>query len=254
MKNRLLLLLIVFILFSAFRADKPVLTIFTIGDSTMANKNLYGGNPERGWCMVLPGFFSEDIRIDNHAANGRSSKSFISEGRWAKVISQVKKGDYVFIQFGHNDAGEINTGKARAELPGSGEESKVFLMEKTGKYQVIYTFGWYLRKFIMDVQEKGAIPIVLSHTPRNKWKDGKIERNTASFGKWTREAAEATGAYFIDLNKISADKLEKKGIKKAADYYNNDHTHTSLKGAHMNAKSIADGLKMADCPLKQYLE
>ena len=97
MKNRLLLLFIVFILFSAFRADKPVLTIFTIGDSTMANKNLYGGNPERGWCMVLPGFFSEDIRVDNHAANGRSSKSFISEGRWAKVISQVKKGDYVFI-------------------------------------------------------------------------------------------------------------------------------------------------------------
>ena len=139
-------------------------------------------------------------------------------------------------------------------MPGSGGESKVFLMEKTGKYQVVYTFGWYLRKFIMDVQEKGAIPIVLSHTPRNKWKDGKIERNTASFGKWTREAAEATGAYFIDLNKISADKLEKKGIKKAADYYNNDHTHTSLKGAHMNAKSIADGLKLTDCPLKQYLK
>ncbi|KAA4022579.1 rhamnogalacturonan acetylesterase, partial [Bacteroides ovatus] len=136
----------------------------------------------------------------------------------------------------------------------SGDESKVFLMEKTGKYQVVYTFGWYLRKFIMDVQEKGAIPIVLSHTPRNKWKDGKIERNTESFGKWTREAAEATGAYFIDLNKISADKLEKKGVKKAAAYYNHDHTHTSLKGAHMNAKSIAEGLKKSDCPLKEYLK
>ena len=248
------LLVAAFILCSAFRADKPVVTVFMIGDSTMANKKLDGGNPERGWGMVLPGFFSEDIRIDNHAANGRSSRSFISEGRWEKVISKVKKGDYVFIQFGHNDAGEINTGKARAELPGSGEESKVFLMEKTGKYQVIYTFGWYLRKFIMDVQEKGAIPIVLSHTPRNKWKDGKIERNTESFGKWTREAAEATGAYFIDLNKISADKLEKKGVKKAATYYNHDHTHSSLKGAHMNAKSIAEGLKKSDCPLKEYLK
>ena len=84
------------ILFSAFRADKPVITIFMIGDSTMANKKIDGGNPERGWGMVLPGFFSEDIRIDNHAANGRSSKSFISEGRWEKVISKVKKGDYVF--------------------------------------------------------------------------------------------------------------------------------------------------------------
>ena len=91
------------ILFSAFRADKPVITIFMIGDSTMANKKIDGGNPERGWGMVLPGFFSEDIRIDNHDANGRSAKSFISEGRWEKVISKVKKGDYVFIQFGHND-------------------------------------------------------------------------------------------------------------------------------------------------------
>ena len=97
------LLVAAFILCSAFRADKPVVTVFMIGDSTMANKKLDGGNPERGWGMVLPGFFSEDIRIDNHAANGRSSRSFISEGRWEKVISKVKKGDYVFIQFGHND-------------------------------------------------------------------------------------------------------------------------------------------------------
>ena len=79
------------ILFSAFRADKPVVTIFMIGDSTMANKKIDGGNPERGWGMVLPGFFSEDIRIDNHAANGRSSKSFISEGRWEKVISKEER-------------------------------------------------------------------------------------------------------------------------------------------------------------------
>ena len=77
------------ILFSAFRADKPVITIFMIGDSTMANKKIDGGNPERGWGMMLPGFFSEDIRVDNHAADGRSSKSFITEGRWEKVISQV---------------------------------------------------------------------------------------------------------------------------------------------------------------------
>ena len=75
-----LLLAVAFVLCSAFRADKPVVTIFMIGDSTMANKKLDGGNPERGWGMVLPGFFSEDIKIDNHAANGRSSKSFISEG------------------------------------------------------------------------------------------------------------------------------------------------------------------------------
>lgn len=71
-----------------------------IGDSTMSNKSLVGGNPERGWGHVLPGFFSEDIRVDNHAMNGRSSKSFIDEGRWDKVLSLIKKGDYVLFSSG----------------------------------------------------------------------------------------------------------------------------------------------------------
>ena len=87
MKSKLILLLAAFFLCSAFKADKPVITIFMIGDSTMSNKSLVGGNPERGWGHVLPGFFSEDIRVDNHAMNGRSSKSFIDEGRWDKVLS-----------------------------------------------------------------------------------------------------------------------------------------------------------------------
>ena len=113
------------------------------------------------------------------------------------MYNALQPGDFVLIQFGHNDAGDINIGKARAELPGAGGESKVFLMEATGKYKVIYTFGWYLRKFIMDVKEKGAYPIVLSHTPRNKWDNGQIERNTNSFGAWTRQAAEEAGAWFI---------------------------------------------------------
>ena len=237
---------------SSRKKGRPVL--FTIGDSTVKNKD-NDKNGMWGWGSVIADEFNLDkISVENCAMAGRSARTFLDEGRWDKVYEALQPGDFVLIQFGHNDAGAINTGKARAELRGSGEESKVFLMEKTGKYQVVYTFGWYLRKFIMDAQEKGAIPIVLSHTPRNKWKDGKIERNTDSFGKWTREAAEATGAYFIDLNKISADKLEKKGIEKTATYYNHDHTHTSLKGAHMNAESIAEGLKMVNCPLKDYLK
>lgn len=234
------------------KKGQPVL--FTIGDSTVRNEDK-DKNGMWGWGSVIADEFDlKKISVENHAMAGRSARTYLDEGRWDKVYNALQPGDFVLIQFGHNDAGAINTGKARAELSGSGEESKVFLMEKTGKYQVIYTFGWYLRKFIRDVQEKGATPIVLSHTPRNKWKDGRIERNTESFGKWTREAAEATGAYFIDLNKISADKLEKKGMKKAAAYYNRDHTHTSLKGAHMNAESIAKGLKETDCPLKDYLK
>lgn len=228
--------------------------VFTIGDSTVKNKD-NDKDDMWGWGSVIAGEFNcKKISVENCAMAGRSARTFLDEGRWDKIYNALQPGDFVLIQFGHNDGGDINVGKARGELHGSANESKVFLMEKTGKYQVVYTFGWYLRKFIMDAQEKGAIPIVLSHTPRNKWKDGQIERNTDSYGKWTREAAEATGAYFIDLNKLSADKLQKMGAKKAAAFYKKDHTHASLKGARMNARSIAKGLKASDCPLKKFLK
>lgn len=234
----------------------PVL--FTVGDSTVKN-NDNDENGMWGWGSIIAGVFDLNrITVENCAKAGRSARTYLDEGRWDKVYNALQPGDFVIIQFGHNDAGAINTGKARAELPGAGSESKVFLMEPTGKYQVIYTFGWYLRKFIMDVKEKGAIPIVLSHTPRNIWDDGKIQRNTDSFGKWTREAAEQAGACFIDLNKLSADKLQKmgweQGLRIVGEYFNHDHTHTSLKGAHLNAESIAEGLKASDCPLKNYLK
>lgn len=234
----------------------PVL--FTVGDSTVKN-NDNDENGMWGWGSIIAGVFDLNrITVENCAKAGRSARTYLDEGRWDKVYNALQPGDFVIIQFGHNDAGAINTGKARAELPGAGSESKVFLMEPTGKYQVIYTFGWYLRKFIMDVKEKGATPIVLSHTPRNIWDDGKIQRNTDSFGKWTREAAEQAGACFIDLNKLSADKLQKmgweQGLRIVGEYFNHDHTHTSLKGAHLNAESIAEGLKASDCPLKNYLK
>ena len=238
------------------RKGCPVL--FTVGDSTVKNAD---DDPDGmwGWGSVIHELFDTDrISVENHAKAGRSARTYLDEGRWDKVYKALCPGDFVLIQFGHNDAGPINTGKARAELPGAGDESKVFKMESTGRYQVVYTFGWYLRKFIMDVKEKGAIPIVLSHTPRNKWDNGEIERNTDSFGKWTREAAERAGAYYIDLNKLSADKLQQmgyeKGLRLVGEYFNHDHTHTSLKGARMNAKSIAEGLQAVGCPLKDYLK
>ena len=237
------------------RKGCPVL--FTVGDSTVKNAD---DDPDGmwGWGSVIHELFDTDrISVENHAKAGRSARTYLDEGRWDKVYKALRPGDFVLIQFGHNDAGPINTGKARAELPGAGDESKVFKMESTGRYQVVYTFGWYLRKFIMDVREKGAYPIVLSHTPRNKFDNGKIERNTGSFGAWTRDAAERAGAWYVDLNKISGDKLEKmaneQGLRLVGEYFKNDHTHTSLKGARLNAQSIAEGLRMTDCPLKDYL-
>lgn len=233
----------------------PVL--FTVGDSTVHNQDEDENGPW-GWGSVIAEWFDLDrISVENCAMAGRSARTYLEEGRWDKVYNALQPGDFVLIQFGHNDAGPINTGKARAELSGSGDESKVFLMEATQRYNVVYTFGWYIRKFIMDVKEKGAIPIVLSHTPRNKWDDGKIESNAESFGKWTKEAAERAGAYYIDLNKLTGDKLQEigynEGLSKVMPYFCGDHTHTSLEGARLNAGNIAEGLKMTGCPLADYL-
>lgn len=232
--------------------------VFTVGDSTVRNADT-DENGQWGWGSVLAELFDpERVSVENCAKAGRSARTYLEEGRWDKVYNALQPGDFVLIQFGHNDAGPIHTGKVRAELPGAGDESRVFLMEATRTYNVVYTFGWYLRKFVMDVQEKGAVPILLSHTPRNIWDNGQIQRNSDSFGKWTKEAAEATGAYYIDLNKLTGDKLQElgyeHGLRAVGEYFCRDHTHTSLKGARLNARSIAEGLLQTGCPLGVYLK
>ena len=161
-----------------------------IGDSTMANKKLDGGNPERGWGMVLPGFFSEDIKIDNHAANGRSSKSFISEGRWAKVISKVKKGDYVFIQFGHNDEKADST---RHTEPGT-------------------TFDDNLRRYVNETRAKGGIPVLFNSIVRRNFvqpQDASIAKDVRRTPGETKQPKEGTvlfdthGAYPVSYTHLT---------------------------------------------------
>lgn len=236
---------------SSRKPGKPIL--FTIGDSTVKNED-NSDDSMWGWGSVISELFNpEEITVENHAMAGRSARTFLDEGRWDKVYNALQPGDFVLMQFGHNDGGDINTGKARGELHGSGPESKVFKMEKTGINQVVYTYGWYIRKFIMDCKEKGAIPIVLSHTPRNKWKDGKIESNADSYGQWAKDAAVQAGAYYIDLNAISGKKYQAIGEENTPPYFKKDHTHSSKKGARLNAASIAEGLRGTDCPLKGYL-
>ncbi len=188
---------------------------------------------------------------------GRSCRTFIREGRWEKVYNDLKPGDFVLIQFGHNDAGnEIANGKARNDLKGTADESKVVRVrnEKEVRNEVVYTFGWYLMKMIDDVRQKGATPILVSLTPRNEWPGGKIERRNDSFGKWYREVVAKTGVEFIDLHNISADALDQIGRESAKEYYKKDHTHTSKKGALLNAQSIAKGLKQNKSKLAKFLK
>ncbi len=153
MKTRLIILLGLLLMFSAFTSERQVITIFTIGDSTMANKSLEGGNPERGWGQMLSRYFSEDIVIDNHAVNGRSSKSFIDEGRWDKVLAKLKTGDYVFIQFGHNDE---KPDEKRHTDPGT-------------------TFDANLKRFVEEARAKGAIPVLFNSIVRRNFGEANAD-------------------------------------------------------------------------------
>lgn len=233
---------------------KPV--VFITGDSTVKNEDK-DKNGMWGWGSQAYTVFNEKkITCVNCAKAGRSTRTYLKEGRWDQVYNSLQKGDYVLIQFGHNDIGPIDNQKMRGTIPGTSDSTHVYKLKDSGRYELVYTFGWYLKKFIQDVREKGATPILVSLTPRNEWKDGKIERRNDSYGKWYREVAKETGCELVDLHNITADYLDKKcGSKeKAMKYYNHDHTHTSLLGAQTNAKSIAKGLKAIKSPLAKYLK
>src|SRR5574344_10661 len=231
---------------------KPV--VFITGDSTVKNEDR-DENSMWGWgSQAYTVFDQKKITCANCAKAGRSTRTFLNEGRWDEVCNSLQKGDFVLIQFGHNDIGAIDSARMRGVIPGVADTSHVYRMKTSGQYEVVYSFGWYLRKFIQDVREKGATPIILSLTPRNEWKDGKIERRNDTYGEWYREVARQTGCEFVDVHNISADFLDKKGQEKAKAYYNHDHTHTSLIGAQNNAKSVAKGLKKIKSPLAKYLK
>ena len=232
---------------SSRKKGRPV--VFTIGDSTVKNGKDDGSNKQYGWGSLLWQWFDTTrVSVENHALGGRSSRTFITEGLWDKVLAGVQKGDYVFIQFGHNDAGPLNTGRARASLRGNADNDTTVVMEATGKEETIHSFGWYMRKYARDVKAKGATPIILSHIPRNNFvtKDSlQIVRNNNGFGAWCKEAAAMEKVPYIDLNDLVADKYEKMGKDSVQLMFHGDHTHTSRLGAELNAKTVAEGVKLS---------
>ncbi len=220
---------------------KPV--VFITGDSTVKNTDR-DEDGMWGWgSQAYTIFDAEKITCVNEAKAGRSARSYLNEGRWEKVYNSIQPGDYVLIQFGHNDMGDIDKRKERAAIAGAKDSMRVYRMASNKRFELVYSFGWYIKKFIQDVREKGGTPILLSFTPRNKWQDGKIERRNKGMGEWYREIAEETGVEFVDVHNITADFLDKKCDSKeeAAKYYSGDHTHTSKLGAQMNALSVSKG-------------
>ena len=256
MKKNLILLptLLALLMFSAFKAEN-VITIFMIGDSTMANKPLVGDNQERGWGHVLGGFFTEDIRVDNHAMNGRSSKSFIDEGRWDAVLNKMKPGDYVFIQFGHNDE---KPKPDRHTDPGT-------------------TFDANLKRFVEEARAKGGIPVLFNSIVRRNFrvnenavtdddfrkdkleeaKEGEVLIDThGEYLNSPRNVAKKLNVPFVDMNKLTHDLVQgmgaeaskklfmwmPEGVYAACPKGRQDNTHLNVYGARSIAKITVEAI------------
>ena len=258
MKNKLNLvfilgsLLLVASSFVLLKKTKP--TLYIIGDSTVKNGGGMGSDGLWGWGSYM------DLHIDtnkmtvrNHAIGGRSSRTFINEGRWDKILEVIKPGDYVIMQFGHNDGGPLDdTARARGSIRGIGEESKDIYNPIRKQNETVHTYGWYMRKYVVDTKAKGGIAIICSPIPRNDWKDGKVVRSGDSYSLWAKQIADETGAYFIDLNNLVSEEYEKLGPEKVKTFFPGDHTHTNKEGALVNARIVAEQMAKIK-KLKKYI-
>jgi rhamnogalacturonan acetylesterase len=238
------------------KKQKP--TIWLIGDSTVKNGSGKGAGGLWGWGDFLNRQFdTTKISIKNYALGGRSSRTFISEGLWDKVLAKVRPGDYVIMQFGHNDGGAINdNSRARGTIKGIGEETEEIDNILTKKHEIVHTYGWYIRKYVADTKAKGATAIVCSLIPRNRWENGKVFRSSKDYGKWAGESAFTEKAFFIDLNEIIAKKYEALGEEevKTRFFTSADQTHTTEAGAILNAAAVSEGIKsLKGCKLKKYI-
>ncbi|SNT01085.1 Lysophospholipase L1 [Granulicella rosea] len=226
-------------------------TVFIVGDSTARNK------ADLGWGdHFAPLFDTTRVNIANRAMAGRSSRTYINEGRWAKVLAEMKPGDYLLLQMGHNDSGDLGGAKPRGSIHSIGEETKDVPQTTgplAGQVETVHTYGWYLRKYIAEARAKGATPILLTTTVRNIWKDGKIERDIG-YNDFIRQVGAQEKVPVADMGALAADKWQSLGPAATAAYFPIDHTHTSPQGATINAICVAAALQKIHSPVAQYLK
>jgi lysophospholipase L1-like esterase len=229
--------------------DPALPTLFLVGDSTVTVET----SGQTGWGSVIGEYFDRTrINVVNYARGGRSSRTFITEGLWVRVLSAMRPGDFVLIQFGHNDGGELfKTTRPRGSLPGIGEDVREGTVALTSTFEVVHSFGWYLRQYVAGSRERGATPIICSLVPRKVWKDGRIVRE--DYATWAREVARAGGTPFLDLNDIVARRYEALGQERVDALFADERTHTNLDGARVNAESVVWGLQEIGSALMKYL-
>jgi lysophospholipase L1-like esterase len=226
-------------------------SLFIAGDSTAASYTASDKN-QQGWGAVLQPFFDENrLRVVNAARGGRSSRTFITEGHWEKMLAEVRRGDFVIIQFGHNDAGALNQEppgstrplRARGTIPGIGDESEDIDNVVTGKHETVHTFGWYLRKMIADTRARGATPILMTLTERNAWAEGRIECPSDTYRRWDWQTARNEKVAIVDLTRIVADRYQREGAEAVTAQFIDDTVHTNVAGAEKNAADVIAALQ-----------
>ena len=241
--------------FNAARARRPLPvpanpklpTLFLIGDSTVRNGQGDGNNGQWGWGEPLVALFDPTkINVVNRAVGGLSSRTYLTLDHWAQVLPLMKPGDFVLMQFGHNDDGALNNEppgplRARGTIRGTGDESVEIDNVMTKKHEVVHSYGWYLRRFIADARARGVTPIVCSLVPRKSWRDGHIAR--APYAAWAAEVARTTGAAFLPLNELVALRYEALGAEAVEKLFADANTHTSRAGAELNAAVVVAALQ-----------
>lgn len=246
-------------------ANQALPTLFLIGDSTVRNGRDdgqgKGAEGQWGWGNPIAAYFDQArINVVNRAVGGLSSRTYLTSGHWERTLAFVKAGDFVVMQFGHNDEAAVNdTKRARGTLKGTGDESEEIDNLLTQKHEVVHSYGWYLRKFVADTRAKGATPVICSLIPRKAWdKHGKINRNANDYAGWAAEVARQEKVDFIDLNELIAtqyDALGREAVMKLFPQVTPDeHTHTNLAGAELNARTVINALKsITNQPLKVFM-
>jgi len=213
---------------------KKKIRVFIAGDSTAANKEVRA-YPETGWGTPFAYFFDSTVSIENRARNGRSTRTFIAEGLWKRLIDDVQEGDYVLIQFGHND------------------ESK----EKTDRYTTPGEYKINLRRFISETRAKNAIAVLLTPVSRRQFDStGKVKQTHAVYSALVREVAKETSCALIDLDEKSRALYQQLGPLNSRFLFlqlepgehpnypqgKNDNTHFNELGARKIAQLVLQGI------------
>ena len=236
-------------------ANPSLPSLFLIGDSTVRNGQGRGDGGQWGWGDFLaPYFDTNQINVVNRALGGTSSRTFYRD-QWPRVAAMLKPGDFVIMQFGHNDGSAVNdASRARGTIKGISDEMRTITNMITKQVEEVYSFGWYEKTLITEARAKGATPMVCSLIPRNNWKDGRAMRNKNDYAGWAEQAAAVESAPFLDINEIIArqyDALGQEAVKPL--FIVGAGPHTSMAGAQTNAACVIAALKgLKEDPLAKF--